>query len=155
MVVVDGWSLPRKSEKSVKIGKNQPINRPSIQRGEVRWVHCEPLGPVTRPRLCENASAASKRTSRGANRISPPPCGPPSRAATRLLVVSSDFSRVLPIFPTFLGDFDLRQLSSGRLQTLREWKNRVLLEEYYIVNVAIPLEVEHLLFHMNTYFITP
>ncbi len=34
MVVFDGWSLPRKSEKSVKIGKNQPINRPSIQWGE-------------------------------------------------------------------------------------------------------------------------
>ena len=36
MVVFDGWSLPRKSEKSVKIGKNQPINRPLIQRGEAR-----------------------------------------------------------------------------------------------------------------------
>ena len=30
-------SLPRKSEKSVKIGKNQPINRPLIQWGEA-WL---------------------------------------------------------------------------------------------------------------------
>ncbi len=28
------------------------------------------------------------------------------------------------------------------LQTLWEWKNRVLLEEHYIFNVVIPLEVE-------------
>ena len=38
-----------------------------------------------------------------------------------------------------MGDFDLRKLPLGRLQTLWEWKNRVLLEEYYIFNVAIPL----------------
>ena len=30
MVVFEGRSLPRKSEKSVKIGKNHPMNRPSI-----------------------------------------------------------------------------------------------------------------------------
>ncbi len=35
MVVFDGCSLPRKSEKSVKIGKHQPINRPLIQWGPI------------------------------------------------------------------------------------------------------------------------
>ncbi len=53
-----------------------------------------------------------------------------------------DFYRFLPIFLTFLGDFNLQKLPSRRLQTLWEWKNRVLLEEYYVFNVAIPLEVE-------------
>ena len=46
------------------------------------------------------------------------------------------------MFQTFLGDFNLQKLPSRSLQTLWEWKNRVLLEEYYIFNVAIPLEVE-------------
>ncbi len=41
-----------------------------------------------------------------------------------------------------MGDFDLQKLPSGRLQTLWEWENRVLLEEYYVFNVVIPLEVE-------------
>ena len=36
-----------------------------------------------------------------------------------------------------LGKFALMSL-----QTLWEWKNRVLLEEYSIFDVAIPLEVE-------------
>ena len=40
-----------------------------------------------------------------------------------------------------MGDFNLQKLPSRRLQTLWEQKNRVLLEEYYIFNVAIPLEV--------------
>jgi hypothetical protein len=40
-----------------------------------------------------------------------------------------------------LGDFNLQKLPFRRLQTLWEWKNRVLLEEYYIFNAAIPLEV--------------
>ena len=30
----------------------------------------------------------------------------------------------------------------GRLQTPREWNDRVPIEEYYIFNVAIPLKVE-------------
>ncbi len=30
----------------------------------------------------------------------------------------------------------LQKLDSGRLQTLWEWKNRVLLEEYYTFNVV-------------------
>ncbi len=47
-----------------------------------------------------------------------------------------------PIFLTFLGDFNLQKLPSRRLQTLWEWKSRVLLEEYYIFNVVLPLEVE-------------
>ena len=51
-------------------------------------------------------------------------------------------SKILHIFRTFLGDFSPQKLPSRGLQTLWEWKNRVLLEEYYIFNVAIPLEVE-------------
>ena len=43
-------------------------------------------------------------------------------------------------FRAFLGDFNHQQLPSRRLQTLWEWKNRVLLEEYYIFNVVIPHE---------------
>ncbi len=56
-----------------------------------------------------------------------------------------DFSIFLMFFicfNAFLGDFNHQQLPSRRLQTLWEWKNRVLLEEYYIFNVAIPLELE-------------
>ncbi len=36
------------------------------------------------------------------------------------------------MFRTFLGDFNLQKLPSRSLQTLWEWKNRVVLEEYYI-----------------------
>ena len=36
----------------------------------------------------------------------------------------------------------LQKLDSRSLQTPWEWKNRVLLEEHYIFDVAIPLEVE-------------
>ena len=39
-----------------------------------------------------------------------------------------------------MGDFTLQKLPSRRLQTLWEWKNRVLLEEYYIFNVATDAE---------------
>ena len=46
------------------------------------------------------------------------------------------------IFLTFLGDFTPDRLDSRSLYTLWEWKNRVLLEEYHIFNVVIPLEVE-------------
>jgi hypothetical protein len=41
-----------------------------------------------------------------------------------------------------LGDFTPDRLDSRSLQTLWEQKNRVLLEEYYIFKVVIPLEVE-------------
>ena len=41
-----------------------------------------------------------------------------------------------------MGDFTPDRLDSRSLETLWEWKNRVLLEEYYIFNVAIALEVE-------------
>ncbi len=58
-------------------------------------------------------------------------------AQTRLIF--TDFS---PIFRTFLGDFSPDRLDPRSLQTLWEWKNRVLLEEYYIFNVVIPLEAE-------------
>ena len=60
----------------------------------------------------------------------------PTKGITRICFPIS------PIFRTFLGDFSPQQLPSRRLQTLWEWKNRVLLEEYYIFNVAIPLEVQ-------------
>ena len=50
------------------------------------------------------------------------------------------FLPILPIFRTFLGDFNPQKLPSRRLQTPWEQKNRVLLEEYYIFSVAIPLE---------------
>ncbi len=56
-----------------------------------------------------------------------------------ILSLLSYFYRFLPIFRTFLGDFNPQ---SRRLRTLWEWKNRVLLEEYYMFNVVIPLEVE-------------
>ncbi len=46
------------------------------------------------------------------------------------------------MFRTFLGDVNPQKLPSRRLQTLWERKNRVLLEEYYIFDVVIPLEVE-------------
>ena len=52
------------------------------------------------------------------------------------------FYRFFLIFRTFLGDSTPDRLNSRSLETLWEWKNRVLLEEYYIFNVAIPLEVE-------------
>ena len=57
----------------------------------------------------------------------------------RFLPIFTDF---LPIFLTFLGDFTPDRLDSRSLETLWEWKNRVILEEYYIFNAAIPLEVE-------------
>ena len=41
-----------------------------------------------------------------------------------------------------MGDFNPQKLPSRGLQTLWEWKNRVLLEEYYIFNAVIPPEVE-------------
>ena len=37
----------------------------------------------------------------------------------------------------------LQKLDSTSLQTLWEWKNRVILEEYYISDEVIPLEVEY------------
>ena len=52
----------------------------------------------------------------------------------------TDFYRILPIFRTFLGDFSHQQLPLRRLWGLWEWKNRALLEEYYVFNVVIPLE---------------
>ena len=51
------------------------------------------------------------------------------------------------MFQTFLGDFNLQTLPSRRLQTLWEAKNRVLLEEYYIFNVVIPLEHQLCVLH--------
>ena len=46
-------------------------------------------------------------------------------------------------FLTFLGDFTPDRLDSRSLQTPWERKNRVLLEEYYIFNVAIPLKMAY------------
>jgi hypothetical protein len=48
------------------------------------------------------------------------------------------------MFRTFLGDFTPDRLDSRSLQSLWEWKNRVLLEEYYIFNVAIITWVHYL-----------
>ena len=45
----------------------------------------------------------------------------------------ADFYMFLPMFRTFSGDFNPQKLPSRRLQTLWEQKNRVLLEEYYIL----------------------
>ena len=54
--------------------------------------------------------------------------------------------RSLPIltdFSDFLGRLrPSKTYHPEDLRTLWEWKNRVLLEEYYIFNVVIPLEVE-------------
>jgi hypothetical protein len=55
---------------------------------------------------------------------------------------SNPDSDSIPFFQTFLGDFTPERLDSRSLETLREWKNRVLLEQYYIFNVVIPPEVE-------------
>ena len=41
-----------------------------------------------------------------------------------------------------MGDFPPDRLDPRSLETLWEWEKRVLLEEYYIFDVAIPLEVE-------------
>ncbi len=71
-------------------------------------------------------------------------CQLPLRATPlpTVLPIFTEFYRFLPIFQTFLGDFNPQKLQSRGLQTLWEWKNRVLLEEYYIFNEVIPLEVE-------------
>ena len=103
MVVFEGWSLPRKSEKSGEVGGN-PDNSLGI--------------PGRKRRFLEKSYC-----SLGKNDNFP-----------------IFLKLFLPIFPTFLGDFNLQKLPSRGLWTLWEWKNRVLLEEYYIFNVAIPLE---------------
>ena len=54
-------------------------------------------------------------------------------------MILTDF---LPVSQTFSGDFAPDRLDSRSLRTLQEWENRVLLEEHYVFNVAIPLEVE-------------
>ena len=54
-------------------------------------------------------------------------------------LILTDFYR---FFRTFLGDFTPDRLDSRSLQTPWEWKSRVLPEEYYIFDAAIPLEVE-------------
>ena len=76
----------------------------------------------------------------------PPPPSPLARLVDHLAPTRGlqfpDLYRLLPIFRTFLGHFTPDGLDSRSLETLWEWKNRVLLEEYYIFNVAIPLEVE-------------
>ena len=93
------------------------------------------LPPVGRPKVATTSEESS---------------GEPISRAVRLLcgwrlsrpLTRPTFCRFSPIFRTFSGDFNLQKLPSRRLQTLWEWENRVLLEEYYIFNVAIPLEVE-------------
>ena len=63
-------------------------------------------------------------------------------APTSAVDLLGRFSPISPICLTFLGDFTPDRLGSGSLQTLWEWKNRVLLEEYYISDEAIPLQAE-------------
>ncbi len=41
-------------------------------------------------------------------------------------------------FRTFSGDLTPDRLDSRSLRTLWEWKNRIALEEYYILDVVIP-----------------
>ena len=68
------------------------------------------------------------------------PAEEPRAALTR--PISADVYRFLPIFRTFLGDFNPRKLPSGSLRTLFEWKNRIHLDEYFTFNLAIPPEDE-------------
>ena len=84
------------------------------------------------PRRCSARASSVRLRARTWATCPPPTC--------RLIL--TQFYRFLPIVRTFLGDFNPQKLPSRRLQTPWEWKNRVLLEEYYIFNVAIPLEVE-------------
>ncbi len=84
---------------------------------------------------------------RGRPRRRPDPLGtsPATRGPVEGLLGAyrwADFSRFPPICRTSSGDFTPDRLDSRSLETLWEWKNRVLLEEYYIFNVVIPLEVE-------------
>ncbi len=65
-----------------------------------------------------------------------------TRRALAAALPGPSISRLLPIFLTFLGDFTPDRLDSRSLQAPWEWENRVLLEEYYIFNVANPPEVE-------------
>ncbi len=115
MAVFEGRSLPRKSEKSVKIGRNRPINRPlnrasrTARRGDRKNV----LGPEIAALRDMARSEADPLKSRALPLLG------------RFLPISTDFYRFLPIFRTFLGDFNPQKLPSGRLQTLWEWKNRV------------------------------
>ena len=138
---------------------------PRIWEGEGYW-RSKILNPVdndhwvclarSRPLLDRRAQLPQKIPEHG-NRFWLDPC-PDAREEFRVprprslqLRRSSGPSRELtcrfssicfPMFRTFLGDFNLQKLPSRSLQTLWEWKNRVVLEEYYIFNVAIPLGVE-------------
>ena len=58
-----------------------------------------------------------------------------------MVLVGLSITGFLPIFRTFLGDFNHQQLPLTRLQTLWEQKNRVLLKEF---TQQIPLFVEKL-----------
>ena len=65
VVVFDGWSLPRKSEKSVKIGKNQPINRPLLQWGE--GLRARPYESITWKILSSATNSTRKLQARFGN----------------------------------------------------------------------------------------
>ena len=96
MAVFEGRSFPRKSEKSVKIGRNRPINRPltRVKRTARRGDRKNVLGP-------EIAAL------RDVARSEAGPAEEPRAALTR--PIFTDFYRFLPIF-TDLSDF------LGRLQ---------------------------------------
>ena len=73
------------------------------------------------PQICSHSTTGSTSTEKGLQRA---------------------FLYVFQNVQTFLGDFNLQKLPLRRLEVLWEWKNRVLLEQYYISTVVIPLEVE-------------
>ncbi len=132
MAVFEGRSLPRKSG---EIGENR--QKSAYQQAPNKG---EQDGAERRPEKRPGPEIAASRD------MARSEAGPlKSRALPlpgRFLPIFTDFYRILPIFLTFLGDFNPQKLPSRGLRTLWEWKNRVLLEEYYIFNVAIPLEVQ-------------
>ena len=120
---------PGPSARSVRASKKHLQG--GLGRGTVRIPssrHRSKAIPCTRSK--------AERTSREPERTSS------QNGLDRTRKMFTDVYRFLPICRTFLGDFNLQKLPSRRLQTLWEWKNRVILEKYYILNVVIPLEVE-------------
>ena len=114
---------------------------------------CQGVGPVwsfsweVKPKIAlesprfGGSTAASKE---GAGKLQVrhrPPSRSPRITKPPLPTGATAVALTRPIFPdfyrfvrSFLGDFNPQKLPSGGLQTLWEWKNRVLLEEYCIFN---------------------
>ncbi len=93
-----------------------------------------------------SARASSSFVTRLPFQLQSSPRDHPETPVRHALSLQRDLYRELipisPIFRTFLGDFTPDRLDSRSLEPLWEWKNRVLLEEYYFLNVVIPPEVE-------------